>query len=416
MAVNNFTNTSLVCANVLRLMLNKLVVADYFDRTVQPEFEKEMAYGTTVFKKFPQLYIPSDGMGYQPQGISRLQTPVTLNQWVQIAFEWDDFETALKLERSEEELEENYFEPAAAAMAQEWDSRCAKFAYQNASMLVVVLGTDPASVQTYYQGRQRLLEAACNQTKLCMITSSSMMTTLGANITTVFHPGDEIDRMWRKGFIGELAGFKFFESQSLYSHTAGTWAGTTGYPIISGAGQSGTSLIITANVGDTFNVGDKFSIANVNRVNAMTRRTAGPLTVRTFTITQALTAVGGAGGDTINFLPPIYGPGSQYQNVDALPANAAALTLWPGTTSPNGKSGTVALGLSREAFALVGTKLYDPTSVESHGVMQDPDTGLSIRKVVFWDPVRSLRGNRIDSLGGFGNLYQDRGAVAVAAS
>src|ERR1700675_5039073 len=362
MAVNNFTNTSLVCANVLRLMLNKLVVADYFDRTVQPEFEKEMAYGTTVFKKFPQLYIPSDGMGYQPQGISRLQTPVTLNQWVQIAFEWDDFETALKLERSEEELEENYFEPAAAAMAQEWDSRCAKFAYQNASMLVVVLGTDPASVQTYYQGRQRLLEAACNQTKLCMITSSSMMTTLGANITTVFHPGDEIDRMWRKGFIGELAGFKFFESQSLYSHTAGT------------------------------------------------------LTVRTFTITQALTAVGGAGGDTINFLPPIYGPGSQYQNVDALPANAAALTLWPGTTSPNGKSGTVALGLSREAFALVGTKLYDPTSVESHGVMQDPDTGLSIRKVVFWDPVRSLRGNRIDSLGGFGNLYQDRGAVAVAAS
>ena len=118
----------------------------------------------------------------------------------------------------------------------------------------------------------------------------------------------------------------------------------------------------------------------------------------------------------INFLPAIYGPGSQYQNVDALPANTAALTLWPGTTSPNGKSGTVGLGLSREAFALVGTKLYDPTSVEEHGVMQDPDTGLSIRKVVFWDPVRSLRGNRIDSLGGFGNLYQDRGAIAVVGA
>jgi hypothetical protein len=140
------------------------------------------------------------------------------------------------------------------------------------------------------------------------------------------------------------------------------------------------------------------------------------LTVRTFVITQALTAAGGAGGDTINFLPPIYGPGSQYQNVDALPANGAAFTLFPGTTSPNGKAGTIALGLSREAFALVGTKLYEPTSVEDHGTVQDPDTGLSIRKVVFWDPVRSLRGNRIDSLGGFGNLYQDRGAVAVAAS
>ena len=415
MAVNNFTNTQLVCMKVLRLMLNKLVVADYFDRTVQPEFEKEMAYGTTVFKKFPQLYIPSDGMGYQPQGISRLQTPVTLDQWIQVAFEWDDFEAALKLERSEEELEENYFEPAAAAMAQEWDTRCALFAKNNTSMIAGALGVDPTSVSTYYTARQRLLEAACSATKLCMITSSSMMSSLGANITTIFHPGDEIDRMWRKGFIGELAGFKFFESQSLFAQTAGTWAGTSGYPIVNGAGQSGTSLTITANVGDTFNVGDKFSVVNVNRVNAMTRRTAGPLSVRTFTITQALTAAGG-GADVINFLPAIYGPGSQYQNVDALPATSAALTLWPGTTSPNGKSGTVGLGLSREAFALVGTKLYDPTSVEEHGVMQDPDTGLSIRKVVFWDPVRSLRGNRIDSLGGFGNLYQDRGAIAVVGA
>lgn len=416
MAVNNFTNTTLVCAKVLQLMLNKLVVADYFDRTVQPEFEKEMAYGTTVYKKFPQLYIPTDGMGYNPQGISRLQTPVTLDQWVQIAFEWDDFETALKLERSEEELEENYFEPAAAAMAQEWDSRCASFAKNNTSMVVGALATDPTSVQTYYQARQRLLEAACNATKLCMIISSSMMTSLGTNITTVFHPGDEISRMWNKGYIGELGGFKFFESQSLYAQTAGTWAGTSGYPVTSGANQSGTSLVITANVGDTFNIGDKFSIANVNRVNAMTRRTAGPLIARTFVITQALTAAGGAGGDTINFLPAIYGPGSQYQNVDALPANAAALTLFPGTTSPNGKAGTVGLALSREAFALVGTKLYEPRSVEDHGTVQDPDTGLSIRKVVFWDPVRSLRGNRIDSLGGFGNLYQDRGAVAVLGS
>ena len=33
MAVNNFTNTQLVCMKVLRLMLNKLVVADYFDRS-----------------------------------------------------------------------------------------------------------------------------------------------------------------------------------------------------------------------------------------------------------------------------------------------------------------------------------------------------------------------------------------------
>lgn len=414
---NNFLNTQWVALKVLRLLLNKLIVAEYFNRSWEKEFEKEFAPGSQVSVKFPQRFTVSDGMGYQPQGINRLQTPVNLDQWMQVAFEWDDYENAVKLERSEEELEEQYFEPAAAALAQECDSRCAKWAYQNTSMTVGALGIDPTTVQTYYQARQRLEENAAGVLgKRGMLISSSMMTALGTNITSIFHPADEITKAWKDGVIGELGAAMFYESQSLYSHTAGTWAGTSGYPVVSGAGQSGTSLVITANAGDTFNVGDKFSIASVNLVNPMTRRIPGAKAAKVFTITQQLTAVGGVGGDTINFLPPIYGPGSQYQNVDALPANAGALTLWPGTTSPNGKVGTVGLSLTRQAFALVGAKLYVPKAVEASGTAQDPDTGLSVRKVEAWDPVRSVKINRMDSLFGLGNLYQDNGAVCVAGS
>ena len=408
---DNFLNTQWVALKVLRLLLNKLIVAEYFNRSWEKEFEKEFAPGSQVSVKFPQRFTVNDGMGYAPQGINRLQTPVNLDQWMQVAFEWDDYEDAVKLERTEEELEEQYFEPAAAALAQECDSRCAKWAYQNASMTVGAIGTDPTAVTTYYQARQRLEENAAGVLgKRCMLISSSMMTTLGTNITTSFHPADEITKAWKEGVIGELGAAMFYESQSLYQHTAGTWASTVS---ISGAGQSGTSLVITATAGDTFNLGDKFSIANVNLVNPMTRRIPGKTNAKVFTITQALTAVGGAGADTINFLPPIYGPGSQYQNVDALPANAAALTLWPGTTSPNGKVGTVGLSLTRQAFALVGAKLYVPKAVEESGTAQDPDTGLSVRKVKAWDPVRSVQVNRMDSLFGLGNLYQDNGAVCV---
>ena len=414
---NNFLNTQWVSMKVLRLLLNKLIVAEYFNRSWSKDFEKEFAPGSQVSVKFPQRFTVNDGMGYAPQGINRLQTPVNLDQWMQVAFEWDDYEDAVKLERSEEELEDQYFEPAAAALAQECDSRCAKWAYQNASMTVGALGTDPTSVQTYYQARQRLEENAAGVLgKRCMLISSSMMTTLGTNITTIFHPADEITKAWKEGVIGELGGAMFFESQSLYSHTAGTWAGTSGYPIVSGANQSGTAIVITANAGDTFNLGDKISFANVNLVNPMTRRIPGKAAAKVFTITQALTAAGGAGGDTINILPPIYGPGSQYQNVDALPANAAALTLWPGTTSPNAKVGTVGLSLTRDAFAFVGGKLYLPKAVEEKGQATDPETGLSVRKVKAWDPSRSVQVNRMDSLFGLGNLYQDNGAVAVVGA
>jgi hypothetical protein len=398
---------------ILRLLLNKLVVAEYFNRSWEKDFQKEFAPGSQVTVKFPQRFTVSDGMGYQPQGLNRLQTPVNLDQWMQVAFEWDDYEDAVKLERSESELQDQYFEPAAAALAQECDSRCAKWAYQNASLTAGVLGTDPTAVSTYYQARQRLEENAAGVLgKRSMLVSSSMMTSLGSNITNIFHPADELDQMFKEGTIGKLAGFTWFESQSLYSHTAGTWAGAV---TVNGANQSGTSLIITATAGDTFNVGDKFSMANVNLVNPMTRRIPGKANAKVFTITQALTAAG-SGVDVLNFLPAIYGPGSQYQNVDALPANSAALTLWPGTASPNGKVGTVGLGLTRQAFAIVGAKLYVPKAVESGGAAQDSDTGLSVRKVKAWDPVRSVQVNRMDSLFGLGNLYQDNGAIAVAGA
>lgn len=409
---NTFLNTSWVSMEILRLLVNSLEVTEYFNRDWEKDFQKEFAPGASIQVKFPQRFTTADGMGYQPQTLNRVSTSITLDQWIQVAFEWDDYERAVKLERSESELRENYWAPAAAAFAQEFDSRSAKFAYQNASSIVGVLGTDPTSVTTFYGARTMLKKKACPPGKRGMCISTSMMQSLGSNITNIFNPPDEISKMFKEGALGRLAGFDFYECNSLWSHTAGTWAAAV---TVNGANQSGSSLVITATAGDTFNVGDKFSIANVNTVNPMTRRSPGPLAVQTFTVTTALTAVGG-GADTLNFLPAIYGPGSQYQNVDALPANSAALTLWPGTASPNGKVGTAGLALSRSAFAAVGAKLYVPKSVEQGGQAQDPETGFAIRKVVAWDPTRSMQVNRLDSLIGYGNLYQDNGAVVVAGA
>ncbi len=408
---NQFLNTNWVSMKILRLLINTLEVIEYFSRDWERDFKKEFAPGATISVKFPQKFTVTDGMGYTPQAINRLSTPINLDQWLQIGFEWDDYEAAVKLERSEAELTENYFQPAAEAMAQDWDSRAAKFAYQNASNVVGVLGTDPTSVSTYYQARQIMMEEACPPGERSMNISSSMMATLGSNITSVFNPPDEITKMWKKGAIGTLARFSFYESNSLYSHTAGTWASSV---TVTGAGQSGGSLIITGTTGDTLKAGDKFSILNVNRVNPMTRRIAGKAAARSFTVTQDYTLT--AGPDTIQILPAIYGPGSQYQNVDALPANGAALTLWPGTSSPNGKVGTVGLGLSKFAFAFVGAKLFVPESVEKAGMAFDSRTQMGVRKIKAWDPVRSMQVNRMDSLGGFGDLYQANGAVAVAGA
>lgn len=408
---NQFLNSNWVSMEILRLLLNKLVVLEYFNRSWEKDFEKEFAPGSSITIKYPWRPTTTDGMGYKPQGITRLSTTLSLDQWIQIAFEWDDYERAVKLERSEAELRENYWEPCAAAMSQDMDSRAALFAYQNASQVVGALGTDPTSVQPYYEARQRLKESSCPAGKRCMLISSSMMGTLGTNITNIFHPADELTKMWKEGALGTLAGFDFFESNSLYSHTAGHWAGAV---TVTGSNQTGASLIITGGAGDTIKKGEKIAILNVNGVNPQTRRIAGKATEKRFTVTQDYVLTGGA--DTISILPAIYGPGSPYQNVDALPQTGATLTLWPGTAGANDKVGTVGLALSRFAFALAATKLYVPKAVESAGQAQDPETGIATRKVIAWDPVRSMQVNRMDSLIGFGNFYQDNGAVAVCGA
>ena len=395
---------------ILRLLVNKLVVSEYFNRNWEKDFNKEFAPGSSIQIKFPQRFLTVNAMGYSPQGINRISTTVSLDTWIQVPFEWDDYERAVKLERSEQELRENYWEPAGAAIAQSIDSMAANWARLNASNVVGVLGTDPTTVNTYYQARAVLEKEAAGPGKRCMLISTNMMVSLGSNITNVFHPADQITRMWKQGSIGVLAGFDFFESNSLYTQTAGTWAAAVR---VVGSGQSGAQLVVQGTAGDTINPGDKFSIQAVNMTNPMTYRSAGPLTPRTFTYSGPAPMVLTGGSDTVPILPPIYGPGSQYQNVDALPLTNAALTLWPGTTAPNGKTGTVGLGLTREAFALVGGKLYLPKAVESAAQQQDPDSGIAIRKVIAWDPVRSMQVNRYDSLVGFGNLYQQNGAVVV---
>lgn len=408
---NLFLNTSWISLEVLRLLVNKLTVAEYFNTEYEKDFKQEFAVGAQIQVKFPQKFTIRNGLGYAPQGINRIATTINLDQPFGLDFEFDDYEKAVKAERSEREIREQYLEPAAAQLGQEIDSRCAQFAYQNASNIAPggVLGTDPTSVTSYYGARRRLMEKAAPPGKRCMLISSSMMANFGANITTFFHPADELSSMFKEGSLGRAAGFDWYESNSLYAHTAGTWAGAV---TVNGAGQTGTSLLMNFTAGDTVNVGDKFSVANMNAVNPMTRRTAGPLTAQQFTVTMPLTALGG-GVDTVNFLPAIYGPGSVYQNVDVLAVNTAALTLWPGTGTPNGKVGTVGLALTKFAFALVGAKLYSPKSVEVCSQKQDPQTGLAVRFVKAWDAVRSMQIHRFDMVIGQGNLYQDNGACVV---
>jgi len=285
---NLFLNTSWISMEVLRNLKNAIKAVEYFNHDWEKDYTKAWAVGTTIQVKYPQQFTIRDGMDYDPQGINRISTTISLDQPFGVDFQWDDYEAAVKAERSEEELKAEYLAPAGVQIANEWDSRAILFAKNNVSQIVGTLGVDPTSIGYLDQARARLLQkagASVAKKRAALISSSMQNNSINTPVTSLFQPADAITEAFREGSMGKLKTFDVFEEQNLYSHTAGTWAAAV---TVTGSGQSGSSLIITGTNGDTLNQGDKFSIANVNFVNPRSRRAPGPLTPQTFTVTGVL--------------------------------------------------------------------------------------------------------------------------------
>lgn len=392
----------------LRMLLNELECSQFANTDYNKEFTKPFAIGETLRVNKPQRFNVTDGMGYQPQALDRPYTTVTVDQPFGVHFNMDDIDSALKMERGRAEIKKAYLDPAMAQIAQEIDSRFARFATLNANNIVGALGTDPTAFQTINQGRARMVQLACPSGDKGAIITPDMNVSLTNAAVSYFNPTREISDQFREGYVGFNSGFKFYESMSLIDITAGTRAGAV---TVNGNNQSGSTINLTCTTGDTFVAGEVFSIDNVYAVNPSTRQITTRATDKQFVILED--ATGAASAVTLTISPGIVGPGSHYQNVDALPVTGATVTMWPGTSSPNGKSGKNGLLIHRDAFALVGVALEVPKAVEMSTQMRDPKTGIAVRFVRMFDPIQSRMVNRFDVLLGFGALYPDNCCVRL---
>jgi hypothetical protein len=410
---NTFEYADWLTMECLELLESKRNVSQFFNTDYSKEFKLKFPVGDTIRVPYPDMGFIRNGLDYDPKAITRRHTTITFQDPFGSDFEWDSAEEALKVPRGRAKVSKEILEPRMALLSQEIDSRAALYAYQNAASVTGNLGVNPTTFDaTSASARQIMQELACPpEGERAMIVSPKVHRSIkGANMA-LFNPVSDISKMFRSGIVGQSDDFEWYESMSLYQHTAGTWAGAV--TLTTTLTDGATSAVLTCTTADTFKAGDKFSFAATYPVHPMTRRTFGT-DLKTFTITTATT--GASSAATITFSPPVYGPGSPYQNVDALPVAAAALTLWPGTASPNGKVGTVGLALHRDAFALVGVELEEPkgSSVELVSQTRDPESGIAVRFIRQFDGRASKMINRFDVMVGFGTFYNDACAVAIA--
>ena len=399
----------------LDILKNNLNIAKKFNTDWSSEFERDFPVGSTVRVPLPVRLRSTNSFTYVPQAIEQRSTEIVVDQQMSVAFEYDSLEEALTMPRGKERLERTLIKPAMEQLAQDIESAAANFATLNTPNIVGTLGTNSATYDAIFgASRQRLTELGAPSEGRSMHLHPAVTRALGNASVSYFNPPDQMSKLFKKGIVGEAQGFETFESMSLYETTASVWQ-TPASVVVYGSGQTGSSLVITCTAGDTFEKGDSISITGRYAVNPATRRKANSATPRQFVITQDLTAAGGAGADTLQIYPPISGPGSPYQNIDALPVNGDILVLYPGTTTPSTGpvSGINSLALTPDAFLMVGVKLMMPTKAEMASQKRDPETGLQIAFIRDFDPIQRKMINRFDCLLGFGRGYADSGAVRV---
>jgi hypothetical protein len=176
--------------------------------------------------------------GVHRQPINRRHTTVTCNQIFGIDFDWDSFEKAVKMERGEEVLRREYLDPAMAQLNQEIESRAALGAKNNVSTIVGVLGTDPTTSMRPPPPRAEARRARLPGRQGPRHVRDALDHARAEEVLgRYFNPVTDIAKQFRTGIVGSGDGFDWYESVSLYQHTAGTWAGAV---TVNGANQTGT--------------------------------------------------------------------------------------------------------------------------------------------------------------------------------
>jgi hypothetical protein len=216
----------------------------------------------------------------------------------------------------------------------------------------------------------------------------------------LFNPVPSIAKQYQTGMMYEALQFRFFEDQSVVSHTTGTATTAT----VNGANQTGTTLLINALSG-TLNAGDVITISGVNAVNRTSFQSYG--IVAQFVVT----ANASNGATSLSIYPAIIPQANatpyaglpytaqQYQTVTVSPGNNATITPFANASVTYREN----LAYAPDAITMVVAPLWIPPNEK--GVIaaaRHSFDDLSMRSLVCYEPTTDQPVDRLDILFGSG--------------
>lgn len=343
--------------------VNKSYAKDYTNSNVRP--------GTSISIPKPARFAVTSGATASFPDITEDSVSLTVAQY-NASFAPTSVEMTTAVDR--ERFSERYIRPMAIALASQVDKDGLALALSSVYSYSGTAATTPTALLTYLQAKSIALELGmpADDQIACVVNPAAEAALVNA-LNGQFHAATEIAQQYKTGKMGLAGGMKFTMDQLVATSVAGQRGGT---PLMAGATSSGAVQIVTdgwtAAAANRVKKGDRFTIAGVYAVNPITKVSTGRL--MQFVVT-ADTSSDGSGNATIPISPTIVSSGTT-QNVDAVPADNAALTF-----TNIGVSAVTAHNLvfHRDAFTLACVPMQTYGGLDKSAVEYDADTGIAVR-------------------------------------
>lgn len=391
---NTLLNTSKILDKSLMILENNLAFAGRANREYSDEFaQKGAKVGSTVNVRKPVRFVGTTGPALNVENVVETVVPVTLDTQFHVDFTFSSQELTLNVD----EFADRYLKPAMATIANKID-------YDGLGLFTTVAnqvgtaGTTPNNISTLLSAGTRLdQEAAPRDGQRTVVWDPAANGSMVQAASGLFNAPRPVSENYESGIFVPALGFDIGMDQNVRVTTAGTRTNGT----VSGAGQTGSTLLVTGlGAAGTVAAGDTFTIAGVFAVNPQNRQSTKVL--RQFTVLTATTA-DGSGNATLSIFPAINTAASnqQYQTVTAGPANAAVVT-WDVAASTQY---TVNLAYHKNAFTLATADLEMPDGVDFKG--RRNHKGISMRIVRQYAIGTDTFPCRIDVLYGWRPIYNE---------
>jgi len=402
-ADNVLLTSTLITRESMRVLESNLTGAKCVNRQFDPKFGVEGAkIGQIVNARKPIRVVGRTGQAVSVEAINETSVPVPLTTQAGVDLEVSQADLLLKID----DFGDRILNPSVSNIANRMDTDIMATGQQVWNN-VGTPGTTPNQLITYLLAGVALDNdlAPMDGERHLILTPLSQAYIVDA-LKGLFHQATGITEQYVEGKMGRAIGFAWYMDQNMPTQTIGTQGGT---PLVNGADQSGTSLIVdgfTSAAAERLKLGDRFNVDGVYKVNAQSRNSIGVL--QEFVVTEPING-DGSGNATIVFQPPMIASG-QLQTVNALPANNAAVNVI-GTAATQAPMN---MAFHRDFATLVTADLPLPRGVDMSGRLSDKQLGVSICFVRAYDVYSGQLISRLDVLYGTALLRGELASVIYA--